>query len=341
MRILPYIIPKVFQKLALGQLLKHFGYTSFCFFLQIHANELPRKGFFTQAELLYLQAEESGLSYAVESSSPSNLSHSKAKNFNFEWDVGFNVGIGYRVPHDTWQLLLQFTSLQTHADSLRKTSGGKFFFPLWLGPTHSDRLFVDQVKAHWRLHFGLMDLLLSKSYHPTPTLTLIPQIGIRWGSARQKLNLEYRGGNFPPGEDVSVRMKNKFSGIGPLLGLTCEYAFPLEFSLFAKGAISALYGDFYLHQDEDTFGTKEKLLGLHSVFRATSPILEGTLGIQWQHYFSGTLKRLTLALAWDELLLFSQNQLARFVDKNQTGITVANQGDLSIAGASFHIAFDF
>lgn len=315
--------------------------TSFCFFYQLHGNALPRKGFFTQAELLYLQAEESGLSYAVESSSPNNLSHAKVKNFEFEWDVGFNIGLGYRVPHDRWQLLFQFTSLQTHADALKKTQQGKFFFPLWLGPSHSDRLYADHLKAHWRLHFGLIDFLLSKSYCPTSTLTLTPQIGVRWGSVRQKLNLEYRGGNFPSGEDVSIRMKNKFSGIGPFAGLTAEYALPLQFSLFAKGSLSLLYGEFYLHQDEDTLGSKEKLLGLHSVYHATSPILEGTAGIKWQHFFPGTLKRLTLALAWDELLLFSQNQLARFVDHPQPGLVIANQGDLSIAGARFHIAFDF
>lgn len=308
---------------------------TFCLFSHLHANELPRQGFFTQAELLYYQAQETGLTYAVKSSSPNNLSHAKAKNFTFEWDVGFNIGIGYRVPHDRWQLLFQFTSLQTHCDALKKTNPDQFFFPLWLGPTQNS-LFASGLKAHWRLHFGLLDFLLAKSYQPIPTLTLSPQIGIRWGSARQKLNLEYRGGNFP--EDLSVRMKNKFSGIGPFAGLKTEYALPLGFSLFAKAAASLLYGDFYLHQDEDT---SQKLLGLCYTYRASSPLIEGTAGLQWEHYFSGTLKRLTFSLAWDQLLFFSQNQFARFADNSQWGTTITNQGDLSLAGARFHIAFNF
>ena len=283
--------------------------TLFCFFFQLHANE---KGFFTQAEMLYYQAEETGLCYAIEGS--------KAKNFTFEWDVGFNIGIGYRVPHDRWQLLLQFTSLQTHCDALKKDN---LFFPVWL----SSPALANRVKAHWRLHFGMIDFLLSKSYNATPTLTLIPQIGVRFGSARQKFNLEYSGEDLP---FTTVRMKNKFAGLGPWIGLTTEYALPLGFSLFAKGAISALYGEFYLHQDEDA---EEKLLGFHSIFRATSPFLEATAGIQWHH------RRLTLGLAWDQLILFSQNQFARFC--SQPGITLANQGDLSLAGARFHIALDF
>lgn len=282
--------------------------TLFSFFFQVHANE----GFFTQAEMLYLQAEESGLCYAIEGS--------KAKNFTFEWDVGFNVGIGYRIPHDKWQMLLQFTSLQTHCDALKKGQ----FLPVWL----SSPALANRVKAHWRLHFGLIDFLLSKSYNATSTLTLTPQIGIRWGSARQKFNLEYSGEDLP---FTTVRMKNKFAGLGPWIGLTTEYALPYGFSLFAKAALSALYGEFYLHQDEDT--SEEKLLGFHSTFRAISPFLEATAGIQWRH------RRLTLALAWDELILFSQNQFARFT--SQPGITIANQGDLSLAGIRFHIAFDF
>src|SRR5581483_1644219 len=309
----------------------------FCLFSRLDANELPQKGFFTQLELLYWQAEESGLSYALESSSSDNLSHAKAKNFAFEWDVGFNIGLGYRLPHDCCQLLLQFTSLQTHCDTLKKTKEERFFFPLWLGLAHSNTLFASGLKAHWRLHFGLIDFLLAKSYFPVPALVLSPQIGIRWGSARQKFNLIYRGGNFP--EDVSVRMKNKFSGAGPFAGLKMEYIFSLGFSLFARGTASLLYGDFYLHQDEDTFENKEKLLGLCYSYHASSPLLESSAGLQWERYFSSTLKRLTLTLAWDQLLFFSQNQFARFTSNAQWGNTIANQGDLSIAGGRFQIAF--
>lgn len=315
-----------------------FYFTTALFFFHAYAEELPRGGFFTQGSLLFLQAEEEGLSYAVESSSVDNLT-GKAKTAPFEWDFGFNIGLGYRIPHDRWQLLLQFTSLQTHCDAQESAKEGHVFFPMWLSSDPS--LFATDVKAHWRLHFGLIDLFLSKPYFATQTLTLTPQLGIRWGSARQKFNLEYRGGNFPPEDEILIRMKNKYQGLGPYAGLMGEYALAKGFSLFATAALSLLYGEFYLHQDEDTLGSKEKLLGLHSIYRASSPLLEGTAGIRWQHFFTGTLKRLTFDLAWDQYLFFSQNQLLRFVDQTQPGIFVSNQGDLSIAGARFNFRFDF
>jgi hypothetical protein len=307
-----------------------------CFFFPLQA--FARGGFFTQAEVLYWQAEEGGLTYAIERSSPSKW---RGKNLEFEWDVGFNVGIGYQIPHDTWQLLLQFTSLQTHADSFKEAKSGHSFLPVWLSSPFETSLFANQVKAHWRLHLGLIDALLSKPYPATATLTLTPQIGIRWGSIRQKFNIAYLGGNFPEGENVLIRMKNKCEGLGPLAAIMGEYAFCKDWALFAKGAASLLYSEFYLHQDEDTLGTKEKRLGLHSVFRSLSPILEGTLGIRWHHGFTGSLKRLTFDLAWDQLLFFSQNQLVRFAADSALGVIVSNQGDLSLAGVHFSVAFNF
>ena len=307
--------------------------TTLLLFFHAHAVELPHRGFFGQASLLYWQAEENGLAYAIKSTSPTHVKGS-AQNIPFDWDVGFNVGLGYRIPHDTWACLLQFTSLQTHSD---QEQSGSVFFPLWALPTS---FYADHVKAHWRLHLGLIDLLLSKPFTPTPTLTLTPFLGLRYGSLRQKFNIDYLGGTFPPLEEISIRMKNKFEGIGPYAALAADYALPKNFSLFAKGAFSLLYGEFYLHQDEDTLGTKQKLLGNHFIFRTTAPFLETTAGLRWHHSFT-TLKKLTLDLAWDQNLYFSQNQLLRFLDSTSQGLILSNQGDLSIAGVHFTFRLDF
>lgn len=306
-----------------------------------YADELPKKGFFTQASLLYWQAEEDGLSYAINSTSMSSLSpDAKTLKPVFEWDFGFNLGFGYRVPHDRWQLLIQFTSLQTHCDAEKTASEDRVFFPVWIAPTPTT-LFASEVKMHWRLHFALIDALLSKPYTATQSLTLTPQMGVRWASSRQKFNIAYRGGNFPLGEDVLIRMKNKFQGLGPYASLTGEYSLGQGFSLLAKGAASLLYGEFYLHQDEDTLGTKEKLLGLHSIYRSISPLLEASAGVRWQRQFSGSLKRLTLDLLWDQLLFFSQNQMVRFTSDAALGVNISNQGDLSLAGVQFSFALAF
>jgi hypothetical protein len=312
------------------------------FFFHTHAVELSKNGFFTRSSLLYWQAQEEGLCYAVESSSSEHLSSgAKALNPDFEWDFGFNVGLGYRAVHDKWQLLLQLTCFKTHNDSESDSKEGRVFFPSWSVPKLSSTLFATYVKEHWRLHLALIDLLLSKDFNATGTLTLAPQIGVRWGSVRQKFNIEYRGGNFPPGGDILIRMKNKFEGLGLCAGLKGEYAIGKGFSLLAQGAFSLLYGEFYLHQDEDGLASKVKRLGLHSIYCSSSSILEGSAGFRWQRDFFSSLKRLTLDLAWDQLILFSQNQLLRFVDNSQPGISIDGNGDLAIVGVCFNASLDF
>ncbi|MBI2810793.1 MAG: hypothetical protein HYX67_08205 [Candidatus Melainabacteria bacterium] len=295
----------------------------------VSAQELTRSGFFTNATLLYWQAEEAGLGYAIETSS------SKIKVPQFDWDFGFKVGIGYRIPHDSWDLSLQATSFQTHTDCDHHGN----FLPSWQvpGPTHA---FAEDVKMHWRLHMGLLDLNLQKELLISERLILTPQIGIRAGMIRQKFNLEYRGGTFSSKGDL-LRMKNKYWGFGPRIGAGSEWEMARGFSLFAEGAFSLLYGEFYLHQDEYEQGSKEEILGVHNIFHNPAPILDASAGLRWQYYFSSALKRLRFDLKWDQLLLFSQNQLMRFTDENEPGLFVSNQGDLGISGIEFNIQFDF
>lgn len=308
-------------------------------FFHTNARELKDAGFFTHAAVLYWQAEEGGLGYALKSPSSDRLApHSHIENPDFDWDFGFQFALGYRVPHDRWELGLQYTSLQTHTDAEKKANHGEVFFPVWQNPVPLVTNFADEVKMHWRLHLGLLDADLQKPFCATSSLILTPQIGIQTGWIRQKFNLEYLGGNFAIGENRLIRMKNKYWGIGPKVGLIGEWEIAWGFSLCAKGAATLLFGQFYLHQDEDTLGTKEKLLGLHDIFHSSAPIVEESAGLRWQHLFSGRLNRLSLELAWDQLLFFSQNQLLRFLDQAHFA---SNQGDLSIAGVQFDARLDF
>lgn len=309
----------------------------FVFIGNLYSEELSKKGFFTHAAIFYWQAHEEGLSYAVKSLSTNKLApKSKIINPEFEWDFGFQLGIGYRIPHDRWNLELQFSSFQTHADE-EKEQDGQVLFPVWQKAAAAGPFFSEITKMHWRLHLGLVDLMLSKCCEMTKSLFLIPQMGIRVGSIRQKYSVEYSGGNFLM--DEFIHMKNKYFGIGPSVGILGKWQLGKGFGLVAKSAWSLLFGEFYLHQDE--YAGKEKLLGVHSILSSSKPGLENSLGVCWQHFFQGAIKRLELKIVWDELFFFSQNQLMHFVDPQIQGIFVSRQGNLAISGVEFNMRFDF
>jgi len=298
-------------------------------------------GPFVEASALYWQAEEEGLSYAVKSRSSDGLSDSEILSPKFEWDFGFKVGLGYRIPHDHWEFLLQWTSLQTHCDHHAHGGSGHVLFPSWVTPFLPIDGFIEQADAHWRLHLGLVDFLWKKPVPVTRTLTLTPLVGVRWGSLRQKYNIQYGGGVLLEDAEVVIRTKNKFAGLGPMVGVSSNFEMTKGFSLFADGAASLLYGEFYVHQSSKPRSQRTKTLKIFSIYRSAAPILEGAAGIRWQRSFSGGLKRLTLQLGWDQLLFFSQNQLIYFLSDAQVGMTASNLGDLSIAGVEFSIKLEF
>jgi hypothetical protein len=310
------------------------------FFCHLYSEPLSKKGFFTDAALLYWQAKEEGLSFAVESASVDRLdSDAKIENPHFEWDFGFKIGLGFRVPHDKWEILLQFTSFQTHTDADKEAREGTVFFPIWQKSVERGLFFAEEAKVHWRLHLGLVDLMLSNLYQVTKRLDLTPQIGLRAGSLRQKYNLEYRGGSFLAGEEEIIHMKNKYFGIGPNVGLLGQWSLGGGLSLFAKTSFSLFFGEFYLHQDEYELDGKTKLLGVHDIFAYSAAMLDNAIGIRWQRFFRGALKHLELDLCWDELFFFSQNQLLHFTSAHREGIFFSNQGDLAVSGVQFKMRF--
>jgi hypothetical protein len=94
-----------------------------------------------------------------------------------------------------------------------------------------------------------------------------------------------------------------------------------------------------VHQDE--YANKEKLLGVHNIFLSSAAELDNSAGIRWRHCFQGILKRLELAIAWDQLLFFSQNQFLHFTNPHTRSVFFANQGDLAVSGIEFYMCFDF
>jgi hypothetical protein len=320
-----------------------FFYTNtLLFFCHAYSEELCKSGFFADAAILFWRANEEGLSFAVESSSTNRLApDATVENPDFEWDVGFKVGLGFRVPHDRWDLLLEFTSFQTHSDTDKKARGGNVLFPLWQKSIAESPSFAEEAKVHWRLHLGIVDLMLSKFYWITKSFFLTPQIGLRAGSIRQKYYLEYRGGSFLAAEEEIIHMKNKYFGIGPNVGLMSQWSLGNGFSIFGQCSLALLYGEFYVHQDEYGEDGKTKLLGVHDIFRSSTAVLDSSTGLRWQQFFRGALKALELEIAWDQLLFFTQNQLLHFTNAGSQGVFFSNQGDLAVSGVQFNMRFDF
>lgn len=298
--------------------------------------------FFTEGSLLYWQAQEGGLSGVIKSSSPFQLtSHSSVKNPKFQWDVGFRLGVGYRFLANEDELVLRFTSLQTHTDQINEAKKEEALFPCW---SLKDGMFFNDVnksQMHWRLHLGVLDLGLARSFYLIEHVKLKPQIGLSTAWIRQKYSVGYQSENGLPDSEEEIRMKNKFWGIGPLFGMGIDWEMKRKVVLFGQLLARAFCGQFYLHQDEDLLRSQNKLLGVHHIFNLATTALETTVGLSWTHIFIRSMKQLKISIALDQLLFSSQNQFMHFVEPQAKGIFISNQSDLSIRGIEGSFRFDF
>lgn len=179
---------------------------------------------------------------------------------------------------------------------------------------------------HWRLHLALVDALLGKEIQVSSRLRIYPQVGLRYAIIRQKFNLDNM---FLALAEETVRMKNKFWGIGPCGSLGLQWIFVPPFSLLAKGGLSSPYGQFYLHQDTSAFR-------LRDTFSRVAVIAEASIAFCWRKAWEK--RALSLYIGWDYMLFFQQNRLVRFFEAAPLD---SGPGSLGLKGWEWGAQFAF
>lgn len=288
-------------------------------------------------EPLYWKASGEGLDFVEKVSTNSSL-HGTLESLHFDWDWGFQLGLGYRIPHDAWQGSLGLKHIHTNAYGNKSSEDGYTLFPLWhtLGTTIGE---VEHAVGHWRLHLGLLDLLLSRSWMVTSRLNAAISSGLRTSWIRQKYQIQYLAEDGV--SSTSLSMKNKFWGLGPAFGGSIDWKVTAHWSLFSELLFSILYGTFYLHQAEWEEISKEDLLGIHKSFKSSATTFDMSLGVRWQQQRRNGALKWALEIAWDQVILPRQGQWVRFVSSMAPGDIVSAQGDLSLKGLRFGILFSF
>lgn len=205
---------------------------------------------------------------------------------DFSHHFGLQAKIGVSLPKDCWQLSAQF--LHAHAR------------------THTR---VEGTSHMWRLHMGIGDLFFERCLPLSPCFSWTPMWGVRYAMVRKKIY-----------QNDSINIKNKYWGVGPLMGLEGFWQLWEGMGVFAGGVYSLLYGSLYLHQDVE-------LLKLYSDEREEKNISEMALGFRFcRGCFTGQI-------AYEIYWLPGQNELYRG--------RATHLGDLSLHGVTFGIGLDF
>jgi hypothetical protein len=303
---------------------------------------------FFYGDFLYLEPEENGLDFAIKTNDPTFASENDKlcyKNLDFDYKVGFRVGCGFNIPHDSWDLNLCFTHFDNEIKGHSHAKNGDGLFPIWSGitPVPGVTTFVLDARAHLRLNLNVIDVELGREYDVGKWLTMRPSMGIRTGFINQHYHILYSPLIIvlqPPGTD-NIKLKNEYWGVGPKAGIATQWNLGRGFSIYGSADISLLFGEFEIRRNEVFENLLLPTLKVHHAFHQVRAITDLAVGIGWDLMLAHDQYHLGIRAGYEQHLYFGQNQLDRVVYNAFSSNIVSNLGDLSLQGWAGSLRVDF
>lgn len=266
-----------------------------------------------------------------------NTSSWKADGFNFNWDSGFRVGVGYNFNYDKWDTLFTWTWFETDAEhSIPFESNASISPEFDAAFLSGDR--PQSMSAKWSLFLNMFDFELGKSLWITKCFFLRPFLGIKGGFINQKIHAKYYDLiiNHVSTNDLALEnLKNNFSGIGPLLGFSTKWrvkSFVYNFfDIFGDFSIATMWGDwvckdFYKNSINRTSSVnmKDSKLGAF--------MFKGFMGLEWDLKIKKSC--FTTKLGYEMQIWLNQLRIATFQLQRL-------HNDLTLQGITLNCRLDF
>ncbi len=309
-----------------------------------------KNDFFFTGEYLLWHANESGLAYGVKVGTAAT-DIGTVQNIRFDWDSGFRVGVGYRIPHDKWEITANWTRFTTDASG-HTSASSSVLFPEWATEISSGAPgAISSMSGKWNMRLNILDGEMGRYFMVTRWLALKPHFGIRgaWIKQTYKTNLDGGFAALPALTAVitdHLKIKNDFKGVGLRGGLDSEWTLYERLSIYGNAAYSLIYGNFSLNQHEQRQLAGAAVLStvnnVHNSFQQIVSIGELAIGLRWDHTFCNEWVALRLQAGWEFNAYFGQNQFAHFGTGMASPLSfVANNDDLTIQGFVLSARLDF
>jgi hypothetical protein len=260
---------------------------------------------------LYWFAKQNGLSFTNHSQSiftTSDFTRSTLVHPDFEWKPGFELGTNYGFEDTFWSVDLDFIYYRGNARGHKSAEKNKGIFPaLSFADNTLSSDYVTSAKTEWHLSTAILDATGAYEWDCNSWFSLTPSIALRDVWIREKIHATYRGGTYNAGSDV-VRLRSRFYGVGPLLGLSSSFNVWDIFTLYGSASASYLAGWFHVRQKE-AFLSKTRALLERDVFGGR---WNGnfTLGVTLGTDFEKNTKSVELDLGFDYLFFTRQYEFA-------------------------------
>ncbi|MCP5492151.1 MAG: hypothetical protein H7A40_03815 [Chlamydiales bacterium] len=294
--------------------------------------------FFITADFIYWATRMDGLGYAATNIAGVNVPQGSVSHPDFGWEPGFKVGLGYNLPHDGWDVFVEYTYLRPSADD-STTNNTNRMVRLWADPTNNPFETVSSARANWDFDLNVIDLELGRNFFVSRYLTLRPFFGLKGAWTSSSFTIRTVDALDSTLGDV-VAMGQDFWGVGFRTGMNTVWWFNKYFGIFGDFALSALWGDFDVtRRDANTITvnnvvTETTTSNTKNCFSSMKPVFEIAMGLEGDYWFSDDQYHFGAKLGWEMQYWANQNQ---FFSLNEEG----SHGDLSFMGLTLRFRFDF
>lgn len=271
----------------------------------------------------------------------SHRPHGDVKENDFSWDLGLKAGIGYKTPHDAWDILARYTWFDSHSTKQTGKDYPAALMPQKVYmPFTPDLNAVNHAKSTVDIGYNNVDLELGRSFFLSKDFSFNPYIGLKgtWLDIRQKthyvrtaeysilsLFFEYES------PDFKADTKSNFWGFGPRVGFESKYYLNHGFNFFGDFSASILYGFFRTSQkdeipnlvlggllDPEITDNFEELFNfilsapsrdLKHKFHRFVPYAHMWLGLEWNKYLFDKKRHIRLKAGYEVQYYWRANQM--------------------------------
>jgi hypothetical protein len=292
-------------------------------------------------EVLFWKSNVGSLDYGTTSGSSTSIHHGHVKHPEFDWDWGIRLGLGYKLPHDKWDVFVNYTYVHGRAHG---HAGGSddVVFPTWAsnfgrvaGP-----FFANSAHAHWDMNLNMGDIELGRTCFAGKWLTIRPFLGVRGLVIDQDYSVAYKGGTVAPSDKDKVHMDTDYWGVGIRMGANTLWGLGKGVSIYGNGSVSLLSSDFDVHEHERLEKSNIRLMDMERGVDNVVVTADLAMGVQWDYLFSKDRYHFGFKFGWEFNMFFNQNQLFNFLEHNPGAIQFRND-DLSFEGVTLGFRFDF
>ncbi len=329
---------------------------------------------FVDANFIYWQVSQDGMDLAIPgqatalsllSGVQSSALGNKVLFQDFDYEPGFQVGLGWGGAKDNWTLYAEYTWLHanTHTSASAPTpdvasingvtvgSAGIYVPTNWF-PYQTANNPTTHVSSKWKYGIDLFDLQISRPYYSGTRFTVDPSLGLRGAIFTQSLKITLdnlsASGATAVGANRNASYRSHSWAIGPRLGMKGSWHLGYGLRIIGDGDVSLLYTRFTkVSQSVDapsstTLPSKMKMTG-YGVIRPNADL---SLGLGWGSYLNCRRFYFDLAATYDFSIFWDQNMIRYLADLSvpaatNTSHTGAAPGSLFTQGLTVKTRFEF